>query len=81
MITNDSGPMHLAGAFGVPTTAVFGATDHIQTCQWRAKQLAIVRHDLECAPCMKRVCPLGHHECMERIEASEVVDAALRLVA
>jgi heptosyltransferase-2 len=35
----------------------------------------IVRHEMECSPCMKRECPLKHHECMKSIDASEVVDA------
>lgn len=80
-VTNDSGPMHVAGAFGVPSVAIFGSTNHEQTRQWRNARSAIVRHDVACAPCMKRVCPLGHHACMEKIQAGEVVEAALKLVA
>lgn len=81
LVTNDSGPMHLAGAFDVPTVSVFGATNHIRTCQWRNPLATIVRHELPCAPCMKRTCPLGHHACMNEIEADEVLAAARRLVA
>ncbi len=80
-VTNDSGPMHIAGAFGVPSVAIFGSTNHRQTCQWKNARSAIVRHELPCAPCMKRICPLGHHECMQRVQAQEVLDAALKLVA
>jgi heptosyltransferase-2 len=76
MITNDSGPMHVAGAFQVPTVAVFGPTNATQTSPWRHSRLAIVRHDLPCAPCMKRTCPLGHHACMKEITVEEVVAAA-----
>jgi heptosyltransferase-2 len=39
----------------------------------------IVRHEMECAPCMRRECPLGHHECMKSIEASEVIEAVKEL--
>lgn len=79
LVTNDSGPMHIAGAFGVPTVSVFGSTNHFQTSQWRNARSAIVRHDLPCAPCMQRTCPLGHHACMQEITATEVIAAALAL--
>ena len=80
-VTNDSGPMHIAGALGVPSVAIFGSTSHLQTCQWNNPQSAIVRHELACAPCMQRVCPLGHHDCMEKVDAQQVLTAALKLVA
>lgn len=80
-VTNDSGPMHIAGAFGIPSVAIFGPTKHLQTCQWRNAQSVIVRHDVPCAPCMKRVCPLKHHACMEGVQSQQVIAAALRLVA
>ncbi|OHB81257.1 MAG: lipopolysaccharide heptosyltransferase II [Planctomycetes bacterium RBG_16_64_10] len=81
LITNDSGPMHIAAALGVPSVAIFGSTNHLETCPWRHPRSVIVRHDLPCAPCMQRRCPLKHHACMEAIEPQEVVDAALSLVA
>ncbi len=74
-ITNDSGPMHVAAAYQVPTVAIFGPTRHKETSQWMNEKSKIVRHDIECAPCMKRECPLGHHECMKNITASEVIEA------
>ena len=74
-VTNDSGPMHVAAAYQVPTVAIFGPTRHLETSQWKNRRSAIVRHDLECAPCMKRECPLKHHDCMKKIEADEVIQA------
>jgi len=74
-VTNDSGPMHIAAAYQVPTVAIFGPTKHTETSQWKNKKSIIVRHDMECAPCMKRECPLKHHECMTTIEAQEVIEA------
>lgn len=79
-ITNDSGPMHVAAAYQVPTVAIFGPTRHLETSQWMNEKSVIVRHDMECAPCMKRECPLGHHECMKSIMAEEVIEAVKRII-
>jgi len=73
-ISNDSGPMHLAAAFGVPTVAIFGPTRYTETNQWMNPHAIIMSLDLPCAPCMKRVCPLKHHECMKLITANSVID-------
>jgi len=79
-ITNDSGPMHVAAAYQVPTVAIFGPTNHTETSQWKNKKSVIVRHDMVCAPCMKRECPLGHHECMKSITSHEVIEAVKNII-
>lgn len=76
-ITNDSGPMHIAAAFGVPTVAVFGSTDHATTSPYSGNAV-IVRKEVECAPCKLRECPTDH-KCMTAITADDVVIAALEL--
>jgi heptosyltransferase II len=79
LITGDSGPMHLAAALQIPTVAIFGPTNHDETSQWMNKKSIIVKKNLECQPCMKRTCPLKHHNCMRLIEPSEVLEAVNRL--
>ena len=78
-ITNDSGPMHVAAAYQVPTVAIFGPTKHKETSQWMNEKSKIVREEIECAPCMKRECPLKHHDCMKMITASKVIEAVKEL--
>jgi len=76
-ITGDSGPMHVAAAFQIPTVAIFGPTKDDETSQWMNDKSIIVKKNLECQPCMKRTCPLQHHNCMKLITAVEVLDARL----
>ncbi len=76
-LCNDSGAMHIASALGLPTVAVFGATD--ETGTGPAGSLArIVREHVECAPCLLRTCPIDHR-CMTRVTAERTAEVALRL--
>jgi heptosyltransferase-2 len=74
LVTNDSGPMHLASALGIPLVAVFGPTDWQETAP-RGTGHRLVKSDVECAPCMLRECPIDHR-CMKRVTVGEVVAAA-----
>ena len=78
-ITGDSGPMHLASSFQVPTVSIFGPTLDNETSQWKNNQSIIIKKNLDCQPCMKRTCPLKHHNCMNLIEVEEVLSAASSL--
>jgi len=78
-ITGDSGPMHVAAAFQVPTVAIFGPTKDKETSQWMNDKSIIVKKNLDCQPCMKRTCPLQHHDCMNLIKAVDVLDSVKSL--
>ncbi|ROR29605.1 heptosyltransferase-2 [Inmirania thermothiophila] len=71
VVTNDSGLMHVAAATGTALTVIYGASspDYTPPLTPRAR---IVRRALACAPCFRRVCPLGHTACLEGIEVEEV---------
>jgi heptosyltransferase-2 len=77
-LTNDSGAMHVASALGVPTVVVFGATDDEATGP-TGDLSRIVRHAVDCSPCLLRECPIDHR-CMTGVTASQVVEAAHGLV-
>jgi heptosyltransferase II len=77
-LTNDSGGMHVASALGVPTVAIFGATDDIGTGP-TGPLARVVREPVECSPCLKRECPIDHR-CMTRVSADRVAQVALDLL-
>ncbi len=74
LITNDTGPMHIAAACGVPVVAVFGPTDWRTTSPY-GQERSIVREAVDCAPCFLRECPIDHR-CMTRIPIDRVYKAA-----
>jgi heptosyltransferase-2 len=79
LLTNDSGPMHVAAALGVPLVAVFGSTDWRETPPV-GEASRIVREPTDCAPCLLRECPIDHR-CMTRVGVDRVADEALELLA
>jgi heptosyltransferase-2 len=78
LLTNDTGPMHLAYALGTPLVAVFGSTSPELTGPIGPHN-AIVRAHVECTPCFQRVCPIDFR-CMSSITTDQVVSAALHLL-
>jgi heptosyltransferase II len=78
-VTGDSGPMHIAAALQIPTVSIFGPTKDKETSQWMNEKSMIVKKNLECQPCMKRTCPLKHHNCMKTVEVKDVLAAAKKI--
>jgi heptosyltransferase-2 len=78
MITNDSGPMHIAAALGIPTVAIFGPTDETNTGPY-GPHTRIVKHPVECSPCLLRECPIDHR-CMNGVSVEDVCRAARELM-
>ncbi|MBI5396385.1 MAG: lipopolysaccharide heptosyltransferase II [Verrucomicrobia bacterium] len=76
LLTNDSGPMHLAAAVGTPTVTVFGSTEPMLTgpSVTPGSRHVILRHQPPCSPCFLRECPIDFR-CMTAVSAEEVVKA------
>ncbi len=77
ILTNDSGPMHIADAVGTPIVALFGSTSEVVTGPYRSGTL--IHKHVECSPCYQRTCPIDFR-CMKRIEADEVYDALSKIL-
>ena len=78
VVSNDSGPMHLAAAVGTPVVALFGPTDPGRTAPAGAPFKILDRY-VFCSPCFLKECPYGH-ECMKEIEPEDVLCAVEELL-
>ncbi|WP_419694368.1 lipopolysaccharide heptosyltransferase II [Mesorhizobium muleiense] len=78
-VSNDSGLMHVAAAVGTPIVAVYGSTSPHNTPPL-AEQRELVWLGLSCSPCHRKICPLGHLNCLNTLEVAQVAAAAERLL-
>jgi heptosyltransferase-2 len=71
VVSNDSGLLHIASALNRPVVAIYGPTDpdHAPPFSDVAKSVSL---HLSCAPCKQRECPLGHQDCMKKIESEHI---------
>jgi lipopolysaccharide heptosyltransferase II len=74
VLSNDSGLMHVAAALDRPQAALFGPSDPRRTGP-RNPAARVLRLGLDCSPCNKRICPLGHHRCLEDLFPESVLAA------
>jgi len=70
LITNDTGPMHVAAAVGIPTLALFGSTSPTWTRPFGLGHEVIYK-SVECSPCFQKTCPIGYI-CLNQITVDEV---------
>jgi heptosyltransferase-2 len=80
LLSSDSGPRWFAAALDVPCVTVMGPNFPELTASSLERCEVVRRVDLECAPCLERACPLGHHRCMEALEPGRALAAAARLL-
>lgn len=72
VVANDSGLMHVAAAVGCNVVAVYGSTSPKYTPPL-AEKVEIVHTDIDCRPCFKRECPLGHLNCLNQLSPQKVI--------
>jgi len=77
-VSNDSGLMHVAGALGTPTVAIFGSTNPLTTSPVGQKSIVITKN-VDCSPCLKETCPTDFI-CMDLITTDEVYNTAVALL-
>lgn len=80
MISTDSGPRHIAAAFDRPVITLFGPTSPVWVANPTVRGMDL-QLKLECMPCAKRICPLGHHRCMRDLDVGSVFAAVEHLLA
>ncbi len=76
LVTTDSGPRFFAPAFGVPVVSLFGPT-HMDWSRTHFPREICLATPVPCGPCMKRICPLGHHRCMRELTVERVYAAVV----
>lgn len=78
LVTNDSGPMHIAAGVGTPVVALFGPTDPVKTGPYGPGHV-VLSHAVECRPCFRRECSRAVRlECLTGVTAEQVVQAVQR---
>ena len=80
VVANDSGPLHMAVAAGVPVIAIFGPTDPMRTGPYGDANV-VCTANVGCRPCHARVCPLPEIVCMTELSVKQVSDGIEKIIA
>lgn len=80
VVTNDTGPAHVAAALNRPTLTIFGPTNEFETAPLGLRSALLRADGIECARCMHRDCPIDHR-CMTQLSVAAVAEKALKLIA
>jgi lipopolysaccharide heptosyltransferase II len=78
LISNNTGPVHMAAAVGTPVVDIYALTNPQHT-PWEVPH-RVLSHDVPCRNCFKSVCPMGHHNCLRLIKPESIAAAALELL-
>jgi lipopolysaccharide heptosyltransferase II len=78
LVSNNSGPVHVAAAVGTAVVDLYALTNPQHT-PWDVPH-RVLFHDVPCKYCYKSVCPAGHHDCLRRVPPKAVAEAALSLL-
>ena len=79
LLTNDTGPAHLAYALQAPVVTVFGGADPARYGPLEPGPFRILVHPIACRPCTVEECPIGY-QCLEQVSVEAVVEAAVELI-
>jgi len=77
LISNNTGPVHIAAALGTPVVDLYALTNPQHT-PWQVLH-RVLYHDVPCKNCYRSVCPMGHHACLRGVDVATVVAAAVEL--
>ena len=77
VVSNNTGPAHMAAAIGTPLVDLYALTNPQHT-PWQVNS-RLLFHDVPCRFCYKSVCPQGHHDCLTKVTPKQVIDAVCSL--
>lgn len=78
LVSNNTGPAHIASALGTPLVVLYALTNPQHT-PWRVES-RVLFHDVPCGFCYKSACPQGHHDCLAKVDPEQVIDAVEALL-
>src|SRR5205085_5897153 len=80
VVVGNTGPAHLAAAVGTPIVSLFAPTvPSSRWAPWGVPTVLLGDHDIACAGCRARICPLAGHPCLSSVPVDAVVEAVDRL--